>query len=170
MEKLEALAVDLGAKMEKLEALAVGIGAKLPKLQALPAVVISVPEENIVKTDGKESVTFEFDWTKATLGGVELKNLAGEYQTWRLNVFRFSDGKRLPGGGDDCFLPKSKEKTTLSNLPADVLLRADIDFDMSGPTKAGDKKCEVNGGDNKNARFVSFLILLHGPEKPPEGP
>jgi len=101
-----------------------------------PAIVLSV--------DAHE---YTFDWNEATIGGVSASKFIPDKKFWRLNVFQFSDGKRI-GENDYDFQPIAKTQVTFVKLPWDKLLRADLEFTDDPKSATG-------------RTVYSFIVLLH---------
>lgn len=107
-------------------------------LDQFPAVVLSA--------DRPDTIDYKFDWNTTTIAGASITNFIPSTDYWRLNVFKFSDGKPISSNGFKSI--KSEKSETFKGLPVGKLLRVDLDT-------ADDPK------GTKNRETYSFLVLFH---------
>jgi hypothetical protein len=113
-----------------------------------PPVVLSIDNKT-------EKIDYPFDWQATTVGGISISQFRPSNDFWRLNVFQFSDGKRIAGTLDhmqDYRSSKTDHSEMLNGLPTEKLLRADLEL-------ADDKE------GTKGRETYSFMFLLHYEEK-----
>lgn len=107
-------------------------------LDQFPAVVLDA--------NGETTVNYTFDWKRTTFAGESLIKFIPSQNYWRMNVFKFSDGK--PIGKYNGFKSFTESSLTFPGVNAEELLR--VDFDLADD-QAG----------TKNRMKYSFVVLFH---------
>jgi hypothetical protein len=103
-----------------------------------PPVVLSV--------DSKGPIDYLVDLNTTTIAGVPIADIIPPAKFWRLNAYRFADGK--PASKLNPFQPIDETTVTLTGLKTETLMRVDIDL-------ADDKQ------KPKKQVTYNFIVLLH---------